>query len=123
MKLETLNGLQHLLKCKIISSTLMVINMAARRWTESQKEQQRALIQLWQPWERSTGAKTKEGKAKVSQNALKAGNYSAAALQSDREHRAMMKEYHQNFQELIAATQEYLDLVSRNEYQEMLEKS
>ena len=95
--------------------------MAARRWTESQKEKQRALIQKWQPWKLSTGAKSKEGKAKVSKNALKTGNYTAAALQADREHREMMKEYHQNFNEIIEATQEYLDLVSQHEYEEMLE--
>ncbi|MFN7390927.1 MAG: hypothetical protein ACK5U6_00255 [Pseudanabaena sp.] len=94
--------------------------MAARKWTESQKERQRALIQTWQPWKLSTGAKSKEGKAKVSQNALKTGNYTAAALQADREHRRMMREYHQVFNEIIEATQEYLDLVSENEE---LEKS
>jgi hypothetical protein len=54
---------------------------------------------------------------------LKSGNYTAAALQADREHRQMMKEYRQNFYEIIQATQEYLDLVSQNEYLEMLEKS
>jgi hypothetical protein len=31
------------------------------------------LIQRWKPWEKSTGAKTPEGKAKVSKNAIKAG--------------------------------------------------
>ena len=86
--------------------------MAARQWTESQKERQRALIQTWQPWKRSTGAKTVEGKAKVSQNALKTGEYTAAALQAEREHRELMRAYQQVFQELIAATQEYLDLAN-----------
>lgn len=51
--------------------------MAARKWTESQKERQRALIQTWEPSQNSTGAKTKEGKAKVSRNALKTGNHTA----------------------------------------------
>ena len=55
-------------------------------------------------------------------NALKHGNYSAAALQADKEHREMMREYHQNFNEYLQATQEYLDLVSQNEYEEMVEK-
>ena len=95
--------------------------MAARRWTESQKEKQRALIQKWQPWKLSTGAKSKEGKAKVSQNALKSGEYTAAALQADREHRQMMREHRQIFNDFINASQEYLDLVSRHEYEEMLE--
>lgn len=31
------------------------------------------LIQQWKPWQHSTGAKTAEGKAKVSQNAFKGG--------------------------------------------------
>jgi hypothetical protein len=53
---------------------------------------------------------------------LKTGNYTAAALQADREHREMMREYHQIFKELIEATQEYLDLVSQNEYLDLVEK-
>ena len=96
--------------------------MAARKWTQSQKEKQRLLIQQWQPWQKSTGAKTIEGKTKVSQNALKTGNYTAAAIEADREHRAMMREYHQNFNEYLKATKEYLDLVAQNEYEETLEK-
>ncbi|WP_126391761.1 hypothetical protein [Pseudanabaena sp. ABRG5-3] len=68
----------------------------------------------------STGAKTLEGKTKVSQNALKHGNYTAAALQADRENRQLMREHRRVFKELIAATQEYLDLVSKHEE---LEKS
>ena len=63
-----------------------------------------------------------EGKAKVSQNALKTGNFTAAALQADKAHRQLMREYHQNFNEFIEASQEYLDLVSQNEYVEMVEK-
>jgi hypothetical protein len=35
----------------------------------------------------------------------------------------MMKEYHQNFNEYLKATQEYLDLVSQHEYEEMLENN
>ena len=95
--------------------------MAARRWTQSQKARQRALIQNWQPWQKSTGAKSKEGKAKVSQNALKTGEYTAAAIEANREHRAMMREHHQIFNDFINASQEYLDLVSQHEYEEMLE--
>ena len=96
--------------------------MAARKWTESQKARQRDLIQNWKPWQNTKGATTEQGKAISKMNALKHGNYSAAALQSHREHRAMMKEYHQNFNEYLQATQEYLDLVSQNEYEEMIEK-
>jgi hypothetical protein len=54
-------------------------------------------------------------------NALKHGNYSAAALQADREHRQMMREHRQIFNEYLQATQEYLDLVSQHEYEEVFE--
>ena len=95
--------------------------MAARQWTESQKAKQRELIQLWQPWKQSTGAKTLEGKARVSQNALKHGEYTAASLQAEREHRESMRQHHQVFNDFINASQEYLDLVSQHQYEEMLE--
>jgi hypothetical protein len=52
---------------------------------------------------------------------LKTGNFTAAALQADKEHREMMREYHQNFNEYLQATQEYLDLVSQHESEEMVE--
>jgi hypothetical protein len=52
---------------------------------------------------------------------LKTGNYTAAALQADREHRAMMREYHQNFNDFINASQEYLDLVSQHQSEEVFE--
>jgi len=43
--------------------------MAARKWTEEQKAKQSAAIRNWQPWDKSTGAKTPEGKANSSMNA------------------------------------------------------
>ena len=97
--------------------------MAARVWTQLQKERQRALIQTWQPWQKSTGAKTLEGKTKVSQNALKTGNYTAAAIQADREHREMMREHRQVFNDFINASQEYLDLVAENEYLDFVDRN
>ena len=42
-------------------------------WTAYRRQKQRELIQTWKPWEKSTGAKTVEGKAKVSKNAIKTG--------------------------------------------------
>ncbi|MFZ4558494.1 MAG: hypothetical protein ACOYN8_19185, partial [Pseudanabaena sp.] len=65
--------------------------------TESQKARQRALIQTWQPWQQSTGAKSETGKARSSQNALKTGNYTPAALQSHRELRALFRELEAQF--------------------------
>lgn len=37
------------------------------------KQRQAELIRQWQPWQRSTGARTILGKAKVSRNAFKGG--------------------------------------------------
>jgi len=42
-------------------------------WTPERRKRQAQLIQQWKPWQRSTGAKTEEGKARSSQNALKHG--------------------------------------------------
>jgi hypothetical protein len=42
----------------------------ARIWTEEQKAIQAAKVRTWRPWEKSTGARTPEGKAKVSKNVL-----------------------------------------------------
>ncbi len=44
-----------------------------RNWTPEQRQRQRELIQRWKPWEKSTGAKTLEGKKRSSQNAYKTG--------------------------------------------------
>lgn len=44
-----------------------------RNWTPEQRQRQRELIQLWKPWEKSTGAKTSEGKKRSSRNAYKTG--------------------------------------------------
>jgi hypothetical protein len=40
-------------------------------WTTDRRERQRIAIQRWQPWTRSTGTKSKAGKAISSQNAKK----------------------------------------------------
>ena len=40
-------------------------------WTTERRQRQAQLIKQWQPWKYSTGAKTIEGKAKVSRNAFK----------------------------------------------------
>ena len=52
----------------------------ARTWTEEQKAKQAALIHSWQPWTRSTGAKTPEGKRISSMNVLVGNANRAAAL-------------------------------------------
>ena len=42
-------------------------------WTEERRKRQAELIRQWQPWTKSTGAKSAAGKAIVSQNAYKGG--------------------------------------------------
>jgi hypothetical protein len=45
----------------------------ANGWTPERQARQAELIRTWKPWERSTGPRTKEGKALVSRNAYKGG--------------------------------------------------
>jgi hypothetical protein len=44
------------------------------------RQRQAVLIRGWKPWEKSTGAKTLEGKAASSRNSLKHGMFSAENL-------------------------------------------
>lgn len=45
----------------------------ANGWTPERRAKQAELIQQWQPWKRSTGPTSGDGKAKVSRNAWKGG--------------------------------------------------
>lgn len=45
----------------------------SKRWTPERRARQSALIREWSPWERSTGPRTAEGKARASRNAWKGG--------------------------------------------------
>lgn len=40
-------------------------------WTPERRKQQSELIRRWQPWKRSTGPRTVEGKSKAARNAYK----------------------------------------------------
>lgn len=42
--------------------------MARRRWTKAQRERQARLIHEWQPWKKSTGPRTDEGKQRSALN-------------------------------------------------------
>lgn len=43
----------------------------ARKWTAEQRKEQSQKIRQWQPWTKSTGPKTQEGKRTSSRNAFK----------------------------------------------------
>lgn len=43
-------------------------------WTPERKAKQSQAIRQWQPWAKSTGAKTPQGKAVVSRNAFNGGH-------------------------------------------------
>ena len=45
----------------------------ANGWTPERRARQAELIRNWKPWERSTGPRTPEGKARISRNADKGG--------------------------------------------------
>jgi len=60
-------------------------------WTEERKAKMRLQIQAWKPWEKSTGAKTTEGKAISSKNALKHGAFSAENLKQLAEIRELLR--------------------------------
>lgn len=62
----------------------------ANGWTQERKDKMRLQIQLWKPWEKSTGAKTPQGKATVAKNSTKDGQ-SVAMRQMMRELNRMMK--------------------------------
>ena len=49
-------------------------------WTPERRARQAALIRTWRPWEKSTGPRTPEGKARTARNGDKGG-----AWKSDRE--------------------------------------
>lgn len=46
----------------------------ANGWTPERRARQAALIRTWCPWEKSTGPRTDEGKARTSHNGFKGGH-------------------------------------------------
>jgi hypothetical protein len=46
----------------------------ANGWTLERRAKQSAAIRQWRPWERSTGPRTSEGKARVARNAWRGGH-------------------------------------------------
>ncbi|MDJ0634671.1 MAG: hypothetical protein QNJ34_15895 [Xenococcaceae cyanobacterium MO_188.B29] len=78
--------------------------MAARNWTTEQKQQQSQLIQKWKPWKSSTGAKTPEGKARSSQNALKHGFRSREAIATQKKVNQHLRQLEQTIKDMNKAT-------------------
>ena len=46
----------------------------ANGWTPERRARQAALIRSWRPWEKSTGPRSAEGKARTSRNGFKGGH-------------------------------------------------
>jgi hypothetical protein len=46
----------------------------ANGWTPERRARQAALIHTWRPWERSTGPRSNEGKARTARNGFKGGH-------------------------------------------------
>jgi len=66
-----------------------------RHWTPEERLRQSQLIQSWQPWNKSTGARTPEGKAISSRNAYKGGIRSICREMNTlfRDYKAMLKRF------------------------------
>ena len=71
-------------------------------WTLERKQCQAELIQRWQPWKQSTGAKTTEGRNVSRMNALKHGSYAA-----DKDRAKASKELPQGNSRFLNFTQDF----------------
>ncbi len=61
-------------------------------WTLERRQRQAEMIQRWQPWKQSTGAKTAEGRDVSKMNALKHGGYSIETKAELKELRKYLEE-------------------------------
>ena len=54
--------------------------MSKNGWTPERRARQSEAIKRWKPWEKSTGAKTAEGKEKSKMNAWKHGFFGSGTF-------------------------------------------
>ena len=71
------------------------------RWTPERRERQAELIRAHRPWERSTGPRTVEGKARAARNAYKGGL------------RAELRQLHKALTELLRDHRDLMDKLLR----------
>jgi hypothetical protein len=72
-----------------------------RKWTVDERAKQAELIKTWKPWEQSTGARTAEGKAASSQNALVHGSRSAETRELQKAFSNLMKDIKKIIERII----------------------
>lgn len=65
-------------------------------WTPERRARQAVLIRIWRPWERSTGPRSPDGKARTSRNGFKGG------------HRAMLRALARELDEALREQREML---------------
>ena len=65
---------------------------AKAEWSPERRARQAELIRALQPWKKSTGPRTKEGKARSASNALKHGFRSRAFIERVREERQLIRD-------------------------------
>ncbi len=68
----------------------------ATTWTAERRKRQAELIQTWRPWDKSTGPKSDEGKARVAKNSFK-----GAWRQQLKELRAALREQDESLRFLV----------------------
>ena len=90
------------------------------KWSEERKKKQAEAIKRWKPWEKSTGPKTKKGKARCSTNAIKSGAYTGK-MKEMREMLRHNKAFLEHYQKMHVAEHELI--CKRNGLLKELEKS
>lgn len=63
----------------------------ANGWTDERRQMMSKRIQEWQPWAKSSGPKTDEGKAAAAKNSFKHGTRTKAFIGAERTHNAIKR--------------------------------